>query len=206
MFRPQSTARARWVVGAVALLALLGGGLVVALPAQAATAVTDSFEGNAYDRWTVAGVRGFSFVELQNHSRARTGINLARLGAYPSSEHAARMYRSVTVDNPGGCCGADCSGEAYVYRPRLALISPDGTITESRPEKPKVTLQIRAGGPSGPNISGSSYDLEPNMSDYGWAVFARFPYQAGPFTVDISVRSGDVFVDDVTVQCFRRIP
>jgi hypothetical protein len=205
MFRRQLIGRTRWVAAAVAALALLAGGVFVALPAQASTTVTDGFEGNPYDRWTPVGVRGFSFVELQNHSRARTGSNIARLGAYPPSTSSARVYRSVTVDNPGGCCGSTCFGEAYLYRPRLALISPDGTIRESRPEKPSVTLQLRSGGPAGPRISGATFELEPNMSDFERFSFANFAYQAGPYTVDISVLSGDVFVDDVTVWCIRNI-
>jgi hypothetical protein len=203
MFRRLRTGRARWVVAAASALALLGGGLFVALPAQADTTITDSFESEPYYRWTVDETRGRSLVELTNHQHARSGSNVAWLEAYPASIFSARIYRTVTLDDPGGCCGSRCYASAYLKRPYIGYIGG-----EARPGTPRVTLQVRAGGPSGARLSGASFDLPAQGRDdhtWGRADFGSFAYRPGSLTIDISVQSGTAYVDDVTVACQREI-
>jgi hypothetical protein len=206
MFRRQRSGRTRWVVAAAATLALVGGGLAVALPASAATAVTDGFEGNPYDRWRVEESKGNSFVELTNHQGARSGSKIAWLEAYPASNNRARISHTVTLDNPGGCCGSFCFATAYLSRPYIGPIN--GGPGEARPEMPRVTLQILAGGPAGLPIDSASYDLPAvgrGQETWGRADFANFDYRPGPITIDITVRSGTAYVDDVSLSCLRNI-
>jgi hypothetical protein len=168
------------------------GSVLSASPAQAATAVTDGFEGNPYDRWTEEEVSGFSIVELTNHQRARSGANIAWLEAYPPSGYSARVYRTVTVDRPPGG-PVWCYGEAYLMRSSYGI---------PRPENVQVTLRIRAGGPSGPTVAGTSYTLTREHETHYWhAAFASFAYRPDPLTIDLSARSGTVLVDDVSVWC-----
>jgi hypothetical protein len=195
MFQRQGTRRIRWAVATAAALTSVVASVLIAGPAQASSSVTDGFEGNPYERWTEEEVRGFSIVELSNHQRARNGANLAWLEAYPPSVYSARIYRSVTPDalvGPGWCYG-----DAYLMR---------SNIQPARPENVRVTLQIRAGGPSGARLSGATYELTPDhQTSYVWARFASFAYQPGPLTIDISARSGTVLVDDVSVWCIQEI-
>lgn len=192
MFQRQRTGRIRWAVAAAAALTSAAASVLVPSPAWAATAVTDGFEGNPYDRWTGEEVRGFSIVELTNHQRARTGANIAWLEAYPPSAYSARTYRSVNLDRPPGG-PVWCYGEAYLMRSAYGI---------PRPENVRVTLQIRAGGPSGTRISGATYELtHEHETTYWHAAFASFAYQPGQLTIDISARSGTVLVDDVSVWC-----
>jgi hypothetical protein len=196
MFQRQGTKRIRWAIATAATLTSLVASVLIAGPAQASSSATDGFEGNPYDRWTEDEVRGFSIVELTNHRRARNGANIAWLEAYPPSVHSARIYRTVTVDPPLGG-PAWCYGEAYVMRSNIQL---------ARPENVRVTLQIRAGGPSGARLSGTAYELTPDHeTSYAWLNFASFAYQPGPLTIDISARSGTVLVDDVSLWCNQEI-
>ncbi|MGN9907557.1 hypothetical protein ACTMTJ_08400 [Phytohabitans sp. LJ34] len=195
MFKRQRTVT-RWGVAAVAALTVVGASLSIATPAQAATSIMDSFEGNPYDRWIEDERQGYSIVELTNHQRARTGHKIAWLEAYPPSEHSARIHRTVSLDRPGGG-PAWCYGEAWLMRSNIGL---------PRPENVRVTLAIRAGGPDGLRIHGSTYELtKDHEQSYGRAAFASFAYQSGPLTIDISARSGTVLVDDVAVWCIRQI-
>jgi hypothetical protein len=200
MFRHQRARRARRVVVSAAVLVLVGGGLSVAVPAHAATSVTDSFEGNPYLYWTPAMVRGSSYVEFPDFAHTRTGVTGAFLEAYPPSVHSARIHRSVTVDRPTGGA-ATCYASAWLWRPTFPRIKPDKSWEEMRPESPRVTLRIRSGGPSGTQLDGHTYELPAYQEAYRVANFATFAHRTGPVTVDISVISGSVMVDDVTVWC-----
>ncbi|HYN94955.1 MAG TPA: hypothetical protein VES42_13990 [Pilimelia sp.] len=193
------TGRARSAVAAAAVLALVGGGLFAASPANAATSVTDNFEGNPYQRWTTEQVRGSSSVEFPDFGATQSGVYALLIDAYPPSVHSGRAYRSVTLDRPIG--GASwCYAAAFVLRPAV-LIVRNGELDELRPEKPSVTLQIRSGGRTGPSLSGTTYELPARQTAWRAETFASFAYQSGPLTVDITARSGQVLVDDVKVWC-----
>jgi hypothetical protein len=186
MFRPQRTGRRRWLVATGIVLALTGASLVVATPAQAATSVTDGFEGNPYDRWTTQDQPGDSFVWLGNHLQRRTGTN----GAYFDApfEVPARAYRSMIVERPTP--GASrCFAEAWMK----AHPPPAGGT-------PRVRIVIRGtGAAEGIYIVRTTYDL--TNFEYGRAAFANFSYKTANLTVDISVTGGLAYVDDVSVWC-----
>ncbi|MGN9907555.1 hypothetical protein ACTMTJ_08390 [Phytohabitans sp. LJ34] len=188
MFRRHRTNRTRWVAAA-AVLTLVGGGVSVASPAQAATSVADGFEGNPYDFWTTVDQPGDSLVWLGNHKDRRTGSGAAVFDA--PFEVPARIHRPVIVDRPTG--GAVwCYAEAWVRK-------VPGTQTT-----PRARLGIRSTGASdGIYIDRSTYDL--TNTDWGRAAFASFAYQTSTLTVDISVTRGEIFLDDVTVWCNRQI-
>jgi hypothetical protein len=148
MFPPRANGRTRWVVGSTAALILVGASMVVASPAHASTSVTDGFEGNPYDRWTVSVVPGFSLAELTNHQRARSGANVAWLEAYPPSVYSARVYRSLTLDRPGGgpawCFGEGCQLRAD--RATGALVRSGGVRELRLPDRPAHGRHRRAIG------------------------------------------------------------
>ena len=188
MFRRQRTGRTRLVAAAM-LLGLVGGSLLVAGPAQAASSVTDGFEGNPYDRWQTEEQMGDSLVWLGNHLQRRTGTNAAWLDA--PFEVPARIYRSVVVDRPSPSAVV-CYAEAWVKK------APETAGT------PRLRMGIRSPGVSpGVYIALTTYDL--TNTSYGRAQFATFDYQTPNLIIDISATRGQAYVDDVTVWCARRI-
>jgi hypothetical protein len=186
MFRPLRTGRTRWVVAAASTLALLGGGLYVALPASAETGVSDSFEGNPYDFWQTRDTPGDSIVWLGNGSAAsRTGFNAAQFDA--PYDVPARISRAMTVASPGAG-PAWCEAHAWVRKRR------------DTPGTPRVQMTVmRRSGMVDTVIDGTTYSL--TNTEYGNANFASFPYTVSNLAVEISVTGGVVLLDDVSITC-----
>jgi hypothetical protein len=173
----------------------VGGGVYLAIPAQAATSVADGFEGNPYDNWVTRDTPGDSLVWLGDHTQSRTGGNAGHF--YAPYDVPARASRPMIVDRPSPN-PSWCFGEAWLKR---APTWPGQPGTE---KQPRVRLQIRAGGLAGTVIlAATTYDLA--NFEYGRAAFASFAYRQPELTVDISVTNGMAYVDDVTVWCIREI-
>lgn len=193
---PRHRPRTRWVAAAATLtaaLALVVGGVLVAGPAQAATSVTDDFEGNPFARWAVEFTRGSSHAHMGNHGPpARSGENIAWMDAPGSA--IARIYRSVSLDRPGSGTVL-CHGQVHLRK----FAGFDGG-REALPD-PRIALRVRAGGPSGAVISLKIVTAS-DVNAWTLAYFNSFSYQAGPLTVEIAASYGEmVFVDDVSVWC-----
>jgi hypothetical protein len=195
MSRPQRTRRARWAAAAVAALAMVGGGLFVALPADAATTVRDGFEGNPYFRWQTSFTQGDSYVWLGEMETPNTGSNAAHY--YSMNSVSARSTWSLNVDRPSGGGAVWCYGEAMLARDVVHSSIPGSD------KVPEVRMRVRAGGPSGRLIIGTVFN--PPNHDWRRASFATFPYEQAALTVEIVVTNGIAGVDDVSVRCVREI-
>jgi hypothetical protein len=170
-------------------LAMTGAGLVDGTSAQAASSVTDGFEGNPYDRWTAQDQPGDSLVWLGNHLQRRTGTNAAMFDA--PFEVPARISREIVVDRPTPQ-PVTCAAEAWVKK------SPSETGS------PRIRMGIRTTGTSeGIYIEIHTYTL--TNTTYAHASFASFDYQTPNLTVVFSVTGGIVYLDDVTVWCYKKI-
>lgn len=187
------TRRARWVAAVLAGLALVGAVPALAGTAHAASSVTDSFEGNPYERWTPYEVAGHTRVLMGNDARARTGNNLAFLNSWPMTPAEARIYLTVTLDRPSPG-PTSCYPEAYLRRaPSVPEPGPQGVWTN---------LRIREGGADGPVLSHKGYTVW-GADEWERVGFHGIPYRSGPLTIEIGAYEGTLLVDDFTMRCIR---
>jgi hypothetical protein len=187
--------RARWVATAVAAVLLTAAGLTVASPAYAVEQfpLTDSFEGDPYDRWTVSEVPGLTNVTMGAHTiRGRTDTNLAFLNAYPPSPATATIFRTITPDDRRPW-PIECEAELYIAR-----VANQG---EPPPTTVDVILRIRRGGPTGPIISNKSVTIR-TTTDWVGRTFNPIPWPTSTITVEIGAYAGSALVDDLAFRCY----
>jgi hypothetical protein len=172
------------IVTVAAALAMLGAGLAVTLPANAAiTTVDDGFEGNAYDHWSSVEVRGKSLVFLSNMIERRSGINAAWLLGGSNANEAARIHRVFRLDAPAG--SRVCSGSLYMK---------DGGQT---PGAARVTVTLYTAG-SRQLMWGTTFTVT-DASTYEYFGMGGIPWTS-QFIMDISA-VGEVLIDDISFQC-----
>lgn len=176
----------RRILTAAAALTLLGVGVAVTLPANAATAMNDGFEGYPHVNWSMVEVRGSSMVYLNNTVERRSGTHAAWLIAGPTAAEAARIHRRVQLDKPSG--QVECFGEMYMRK-------AGGQRTAQGPATVTVLLRRTIQEDSfWTNIFSVS-----DTSNYRLFSVGLFPYTPS-FVLDIS-SVNDVLIDDVHFAC-----
>lgn len=182
--------RLRRILMSAAALMLLGAGLAVTVPADAATSVTDGFEGNAHAQWTSVEVRGKSLVLLNNIVGRRSGDNAAWLIAGPTAGEAARIHRQIRLDKPGS--PVECFGSLYMKK-------AGGQRTAQPPAT--VTVHLRPTLAQAP-VHTKVFTVS-DTSGYQLFSLSLFPYLS-LYTIDIS-SINDVMIDDLNLQCRKPI-
>jgi hypothetical protein len=183
--------RLRRIVTAAAALTLLGAGLAVTLPANAAiTSYQDGFEGNAHVQWTSVEIRGKSLVFLNNIIGRRSGDNAAWLIAGPTASDAARIYRRIRLDEPPA--PFECFGSLYMKKA--------GGQRTAQPAA-TVTVHLRPNSIAAPPSWTKVFTVSANS--YQLFSLGIYPFMS-QFYVDIS-SVYDVMIDDLSFECRKKI-
>jgi hypothetical protein len=180
--------RLRRILTAAAALTLLGAGLAVTLPANAAiTSYQDGFEGNAHVQWSSVELRGSSLVFFNNTIMRRSGTNAAWLIAGPTASEAARIYRRIRLDQP--TAPFDCFGSLYMRKA--------GGQRNAQPSA-TVTVHLRPNSIVAPPSWTKVFTVS-DGSSYQLFSLGVYPYMS-QFYVDIS-SVNDVTIDDLSFEC-----
>jgi hypothetical protein len=196
--RKESAVRGRRIGAAVAALALIGGVVGIANPAQAVTAVTEDFEGPfPYDRIGVAESQPRSLVWLGNHAGSVfRGKNVALL--HGTNGVYAQIYSKIGVilDRPSPS-PPSCNANVMLALTRQSLDNP-----VSR----RATVYLRLWAGSARNVPPlvESIHTITHETPYELYQFGGFSFQPSTrLYFEISATNGIVLVDDVHIACVR---
>lgn len=181
----------------VTTLVLVGAGLFVATPAHAEPQpIDDRFENHPEDRWVPVEVAGHTRATIGPNLDARSSSNAAFLNAWPETPTAARILRTITIDNPPPP-GEHFTCTFYVFARKV-----DALVTRGQPSFVELFLRIHAGGPTGEIISTKAQTIAATTA-YARADFDPISFPRSTVTLDIGAYRGAALIDDLKLTCVR---